>query len=269
MKQTALYQRHLAAGAKTGEFAGYDMPLFYLSGVIAEHNHVRSKAGLFDVSHMGQVSFRGYGIPQFLQKLTPSWFEKTKQSVAKYTVLTNEEGGIIDDLIITNMGGNHFFSVINAGCKDKDIAWFRQHLPEDITLEIHDDRSLLALQGPLAEQALSKAINLDLSVLGYMRANEYEHPEFGVLIVSRLGYTGEDGFEISLLSEHASKLWDVLLSDDDVAPIGLAARDSLRLEMGYPLYGHDIDDTTSPIEADLAWVVSKNNTGFFGAERIL
>lgn len=269
MKKTALHAQHLALGAKMGEFAGYDMPLFYPKGVLAEHNHVRSKAGLFDVSHMGQVTFKGEFIPKFLQKLTPSWFEKVKQGVAKYTVLMNEQGGIIDDLIITNMGDNRFFTVINAGCKDKDIAWFQKNLPEEIEMTIHDDRSLLALQGCSSEAVMEAVLGESYAEQGYMRAVEISHPSYGDLLVSRLGYTGEDGFEISVSSKQAPALWDALVGHDDVEPIGLAARDSLRLEMGYPLYGHDIDSETSPVEADLTWVISKNNTHFLGAERVL
>ena len=269
MLKTPLHKLHQDLGAKMGEFAGYDMPLFYGEGVIAEHKWVRESAGLFDVSHMGQVSFVGNNVPQFFQKLTPSWFETLPESKAKYTVLMNEQGGIIDDFIVTNMGEEHFFAVINAGCKDKDIAWFEKHLPEDIDMHEHKDRALLALQGPKSETVLSSVLNLDFSALGFMQANEYEHPEFGLLTISRLGYTGEDGFEISVLNQYAPTLWNALLEKEAVKPIGLAARDGLRLEMGYPLYGHELDETTSPIEADLSWVVSKNNTGFIGADRVL
>lgn len=270
MKRTALHQIHIDSGAKMGEFAGYDMPLYYGQGVIAEHHWVREKAGLFDVSHMGQILFEGPGTIEFLEKLTPSSYAKMPVGGAKYSVLTNAEGGIIDDLIVTRFDDNEFFAVINAGCKDKDVAWFEENLNTDILMKLYEDRSLLALQGPKAVEALAQILeDTFFQDLGYMKALKLQSQKFGALIISRLGYTGEDGFEISVLSDFAPSLWRELCALDIVAPIGLAARDTLRLEAGYPLYGHDIDDTTSPVEADIAWVISKANTGFYGAERIL
>lgn len=268
MKQTVFHQKHLDLGAKMGEFAGYDMPLFYSKGVLAEHLHVREKAGLFDVSHMGIVSFKGAGVLNFIEKLTPSSYRKLAEWGCKYSVLTNEQGGIIDDLIFTNMGESGYLAVINAGCKDKDITWFKHNLPDDVEMRVHDDRALLALQGPQAEIVLSKILDIPLNDMAYMSAKAHVNDRFGVLLISRLGYTGEDGFEISVPNEKALNLWDSLIAEDAVEPIGLAARDSLRLEMGYPLYGHDLDDTTSPIEAGLSWIVSKNNEDCFGAMRI-
>jgi aminomethyltransferase len=268
MKKTVFHQKHIDLGAKMGEFAGYDMPLFYGKGVLAEHLHVREKAGLFDVSHMGIVSFKGEGALDFIEKLTPSFYAKLGEWRCKYSVLTNEQGGIIDDLIFTNMGESGYLAVINAGCKDKDIAWFKQHLPSNLEMRAHDDRALLALQGSQAETVLSNILNFPLSDMAYMSAKAHTDANFGALLISRLGYTGEDGFEISVPNDKAIALWDALIADDTVEPIGLAARDSLRLEMGYPLYGHDLDDTTSPIEAGLSWVVSKNNDTAFGIKRI-
>ncbi|HEY0902029.1 MAG TPA: glycine cleavage system aminomethyltransferase GcvT [Micavibrio sp.] len=262
--KTALYDSHLKAGAKTGPFAGYDMPLYYTDGVLKEHEWVRSQAGLFDVSHMGQIYLEGPGVVAFLEHITPSAFAKLGAGVAKYTVMTNPAGGIVDDLIITRINDQKFFSVINAGCKEKDIAWMTAHLPADVTLTRLDERALLALQGPQAEAALREVLDIDAGDLGYMRVMFV-----GDLIISRLGYTGEDGFEISVPASKAAVLWDQFLASPLVKPIGLAARDSLRLEMGYPLYGHDIDDHTSPLAADLGWVMGKTNTGFIGADKIL
>ncbi len=262
--KTALFDAHLAAGAKTGPFAGYDMPLYYKEGVLKEHEWVRTNAGLFDVSHMGQIYLEGPGVVTFLERITPSNFSKTGHNVAKYTVLTNEAGGIVDDLIITRVNDTKFFSVINAGCKEKDIAWMNDHLPADVKLTRLDDRALLALQGPKAEQALREVLNVNAADLGYMRLLFVDD-----LIISRLGYTGEDGFEISVPAMKAEDLWNKLLANPLVKPIGLAARDSLRLEMGYPLYGHDIDDKTTPIAADLSWVMGKGNEGFIGASNVL
>ena len=262
--KTALFDAHINAKAKTGPFAGYDMPLYYGEGVLKEHEWVRVSAGLFDVSHMGQITIEGLGVVAFLERITPSNFAKSAHTVAKYTVMTNDEGGIVDDLIITRITDTKFFSVINAGCKEKDIAWITDHLPADVKLTRLDDRALIALQGPKAEVALREVIKFDASSLGYMRMIEV-----GDLFISRLGYTGEDGFEISVPVMKAEDLWSKLISNPLVKPIGLAARDSLRLEMGYPLYGHDINDEITPLEADLGWVMGKGNEGFIGAKKIL
>lgn len=262
--KTALFDAHIKAGAKTGPFAGYDMPLYYKEGVLKEHEWVRSSAGLFDVSHMGQIYLEGPGVVSFLERITPSNFAKSSHGVAKYTVMTNDAGGIVDDLIITRVNDTKFFSVINAGCKEKDIAWMIDHLPNNVKLTRLDDRALLALQGPKAEQALREVLNINASDLGYMRLMFVDD-----LIISRLGYTGEDGFEISVPAMKAEELWNKLLANPLVKPIGLAARDSLRLEMGYPLYGHDIDDKTTPLAADLGWVMGKGNEGFIGAGNVL
>lgn len=264
MKETYLHSCHVALNAKMGEFAGYDMPLYYADGVMKEHEWTRSHAGLFDVSHMGQIILEGAGVIAFLERITPSSYGKYVNGFAKYTVLINEYGGIIDDLIVTRMGDTKFFAVINAGCKEKDIAWMLKNLPADVTLTRLDDRALIALQGQSAENALREALGVNAADLGYMRMMEVSG-----MFVSRLGYTGEDGFEISVAGAKAVATWNKLMAHTEVKPVGLAARDSLRLEMGYPLYGHDIDDTTSPIEADLSWVMGKDNTGFIGAERVL
>ena len=263
MKSTPLHAKHLALKAKMAEFAGYDMPIQYETGVLTEHNWTREKAGLFDVSHMGQILVEGAGAAAFWEKLTPSAISKLGHSVAKYTVLTNEQGGIIDDLIVTRLSDDKFFAVINAGCKDKDIAWLQMNLPDGVRLSHLEDRVLLALQGPLAEKVLRDALGIDASNLGYMRIMDTA-PFF----VSRLGYTGEDGFEISIPQKDAADVWDKFANHPDVKPVGLAARDSLRLEMGYPLYGHDINVDTSPIEADIGWIMGKDRSGYIGEKTI-
>ena len=264
MKTTPLHAKHLALKAKMAEFAGYDMPIQYETGVLTEHNWTREKAGLFDVSHMGQILIEGKGAAAFWEKLTPSSISKLAPTVAKYTVLTNEQGGIIDDLIVTRLTAEEkFFAVINAGCKDKDIAWLQMNLPEGVRLFHLEDRALLALQGPSAEKVLREALGIDATNLGYMRI--MDHAPF---FVSRLGYTGEDGFEISTPKKDAADVWDKILQHPDAKPIGLAARDSLRLEMGYPLYGHDINADTSPIEADLGWIMGKERTGYVGEKTV-
>ncbi len=261
---TALHSAHISLGAKMGEFAGYDMPLYYGLGVKKEHEWVRENAGLFDVSHMGQVSITGKGSQDLLEKLTPSSLGKLGINRIKYSVFTNENGGIIDDLMITKTAEDEFHLVVNAGCKDKDIAWIKQHLTPDIEFKHYDDWALLALQGSKSESVIRDVLGIDLSDLPYMGLWYKDYTIF----FSRLGYSGEDGFEISIPNERAVEIWEKLLSHDDVKPIGLAARDSLRLEMGYPLYGHDIDANTTPLEADLSWVMGKDNTGFIGADKI-
>lgn len=263
MKTTPFHAKHLELKAKMAEFAGYDMPINYEEGVMAEHNWTRENAGLFDVSHMGQVIVDGPEAAAFFESITPSDFQNLKDNVAKYTVMTTETGGIIDDLIVTRLGPNRFFAVVNAGCKDKDIFWMKTKLPSSVDLTYLEDRALLALQGPKAEDVLREALGVDASNMRYMRIMES-----GDYIVSRLGYTGEDGFEISVSAKDAAQTWDKLLAHPSVKPIGLAARDSLRLEMGYPLYGHDITTETNPIEADLGWVVGKDRTGYPGEHLI-
>ena len=251
MLRTVLYESHLAAGAKMGGFAGYDMPLYYTEGVIAEHNWTRTQAGLFDVSHMGQLFVSGPAAAQFLEYVTPSSFAALRPGRARYTVLTSQAGGIVDDLIVTRIAAERFFVVVNAGGKEADIDWLRTALFEDVVLEVLDDRALLALQGPAAADILQGACAIDMAGLPYMSLRAAALPDGTEIMVSRLGYTGEDGFEISLPATAAPALWQTLLADSRVRPVGLAARDSLRLDMGYCLYGHDIDAMTTPVEAGL------------------
>lgn len=248
-------------------FAGYEMPIQYPTGVIEEHNWVREHAGIFDVSHMGQYILSGEESAAFLSYITPSPFLKTAIGKCKYTVLTNENGGIIDDLIVTRLGENEFYLVLNAACVEKDVQWLKKHLPATCNLE-KLNRSLIAIQGPEAEEVIHKFSYDHLDEIPFMGHAEITFRGMKIGI-SRSGYTGEDGFEISAEHEDAKTIWQILLQETNVKPIGLAARDSLRLEAGLPLYGHDLDETTSPIEGSIAWVVAKKNAEFMGAERIL
>ncbi len=271
MKITALNETHKSQGGKMVEFAGYEMPVQYPEGMLKEHEWVRSgNVGIFDVSHMGQFFMEGEGIAQFLSQLTPTDFSLSTDALAKYTVLTNENGGIIDDLIITKINDKKFYIVLNAGCKEKDEAWIRKNLPAGIKFTALNDRSLIAIQGQQAENILQKFVqSAYLADLAYMNVKTYQFKNGEEIYIGRTGYTGEDGFEVSIKNSAAAQFWLDLSAEAIVKPIGLGARDSLRLEMGYPLYGHDLDDTTSPIEAALGWVVSKSNANFIGAKRVL
>ncbi len=271
MKTTALNQTHRNQGAKMVEFAGYDMPVQYAEGMLKEHEWTRSgNIGIFDVSHMGQFFIEGEKVVEFLSHITPTDFSLSTPMLAKYTVLTNENGGIIDDLIITKITDTKFFIVLNAGCKEKDAAWIRKNLPAGIKFDELSTRSLLAVQGEKAEEILNEFLaDGNLADLPYMNLGFYTLKNGEKVFIGRTGYTGEDGFEVSIENAAAPKFWLDLSANPKVKPIGLGARDSLRLEMGYPLYGHDLDDTTSPIEAGLGWVVSKTNTSFIGSNRVL
>ena len=268
LRKTALHQSHIELGAKMGEFAGYDMPLYYGDGVIKEHEWVRRHCGLFDVSHMGQIIIEGEGVAEFLEKLTPSPFQQKAHGRAQYTVLLNEEGGIIDDLIITRMDDNKFFAVINAGCKEKDMEWIKSQLPPKMKFTYLENNALIAIQGSWAERILHEILEIEAHDLPYMHMMETMAPNFDKMYISRVGYTGEDGFELSIPNDCVEGIWNKLLDHSEAKPIGLAARDSLRLEMGYALYGHEINAETSPVEAGLTWVISKKTDSYFGYDRI-
>jgi aminomethyltransferase len=271
LKRTALYELHGELGAKMVPFAGYDMPVQYPLGVMKEHLHTRAAAGLFDVSHMGQVILRGADAATQLETLVPANITGLGEGRQRYGLFTNDEGGILDDLMIANRG-DHLFLVVNAACKDDDIAHMRANL--SCPVEVVDDRSLLALQGPAAEAVLAGMVP-EVSAMRFMDVIIADSA-FGEVWISRSGYTGEDGFEISVANEQAVALARALLASNDVEPIGLGARDSLRLEAGLCLYGNDIDTGTSPVEAGLSWSIQKVRRtggeragGFPGAERIL
>ena len=248
---------HREHGARMVPFAGYEMPIQYAGengGIVAEHNWTRENASLFDVSHMGQLALKGEKAAHELEKLLPGAISSLKPNKMRYSLLLTEAGGIIDDLMVTNTGP-HLSLVVNGACKWDDIAHLREHLDDDVTLTHFDDFALLALQGPKAGAVLEKLIP-GTGALTFMTAGLFEWN--GVhLWVSRAGYTGEDGFEISVHESHVAKLADALVEDERVNPAGLGARDSLRLEAGLPLYGHDLDQNTDPVSADLAFALSK------------
>ena len=274
LKHTPLHALHVARGGKMVPFAGYDMPVQYAAGVLKEHLHTRSLAGLFDVSHMGQIALRAKSgrvedAALALERLVPQDIVGVAPGRQRYAQFTNDAGGLLDDLMVANFG-DHLFLVVNAACKDADEAHLRAHLSGDCIIEALPGRALIALQGPKAESALAK-LGADVAAMRFMDSGPRPVGAFNCF-VSRSGYTGEDGFEVSVASEDAEALVTALLQNPDVLPIGLGARDSLRLEAGLCLYGHDIDRTTTPIEADLAWTIGKRRRGeggFPGASRIL
>ena len=278
LRRTPLYALHVALGGKMVPFAGYEMPVQYGPGVLREHLHTRERAGLFDVSHMGQIALRAKSGPvedaaSALERLVPQDIVKVAPGRQRYAQFTNATGGILDDLMVANFG-DHLFLVVNAACKEADAAHLRKHLSDVCVIEPLPDRALIALQGPRAESALA-AFCADAPLMRFMDAGPHEVDGIDCF-VSRSGYTGEDGFEISVPAERAERLANKLLENADVLPIGLGARDSLRLEAGLCLYGHDIDTTTTPVEGALEWSIQKSRrtggaraSGFFGAEEIL
>ena len=262
---------HRARGGRMVEFAGYHMPVQY-DGIIAEHLWTRTHAGLFDVSHMGQLELSGEGLDAALEALLPIDLSTLKLGMQRYSLLLDEQGGVLDDLMVSRWPES-LYLVVNGATKWDDIAHLREHLPDEITLNHLDERALLALQGPQAFSALERHVSgqYPLSALTFMRFGLFELSGVSVTI-SRSGYTGEDGFEISLPGEAAERIADLLCSEPEVKPIGLGARDSLRLEAGLPLYGHDLSPDTSPIEAGLNFAINKRRRsegGFMGAGRIL
>jgi aminomethyltransferase len=254
---TALYDLHIELGARMVPFAGYQMPVQYPLGVMKEHLHTRTKAGLFDVSHMGQVRLtpsNGSDIARSLETLVPIDVLDLPVNKQRYAVFTNAQGGILDDLMISNMGDS-LFVVVNAACKQQDIAHMRKYLEGLCNVEELADRALLALQGPAAAAVMARLLP-ESTAMVFMDSKEVKL--VGVpCYISRSGYTGEDGFEISVPNKQAEKLARLLLEQPEVEAIGLGARDSLRLEAGLCLYGHDMDATTTPVEASLVWALSK------------
>jgi aminomethyltransferase len=278
LKRTPLHALHVASGGKMVPFAGYDMPVQYETGVLREHLHTRSAAGLFDVSHMGQIALRPKSgkledAALALERLVPQDMLAVAPGRQRYAQFTNQSGGILDDLMVANFG-DHLFLVVNAACKAEDEAHLRAHLSDVCVIEPLPDRALIALQGPKAESVLAKFC-AEAPAMRFMDAGPRRLG--GVeCFVSRSGYTGEDGFEISVPAEAAEWLAKQLLDDTDVLAVGLGARDSLRLEAGLCLYGHDIDTTTTPVEGALEWSIQKSRRkggaragGFCGADLIL
>ncbi|NIZ13415.1 glycine cleavage system aminomethyltransferase GcvT [Phaeobacter sp. HF9A] len=275
LKTTPLVELHQSLGAKMVPFAGYLMPVQYPMGIMKEHLHTRSKAGLFDVSHMGQVILRGKSyaaVARAFERLVPMDVMDLPEGRQRYGLFTNGAGGIEDDLMFTNRG-DHLFVVVNAACKEADIARMSAALEPEISVEPITDRALIALQGPAAEAALQSLVP-GVAEMRFMDVASFDH-NGAELWISRSGYTGEDGFEISVPEGAAEGLARALLAHPDVEPIGLGARDSLRLEGGLCLYGHDIDAKTRPLEAALGWAIQKTRRpggeragGFPGAEAV-
>jgi len=274
--KTPLHARHVALGARMVPFAGYDMPVQYPTGILTEHNWTREKAGLFDVSHMGQAFLIGPDhetTARALEALIPADILNLAPGKQRYSQLLNEEGGILDDLMVSRSldedEDGALYLVVNAACKTQDYAHIEARLPANVKLVRAEHRGLIALQGPAAEQALA-AIAPEAAAMGFMSQRTIRVAGIKAN-VSRSGYTGEDGYEISAAASRIGEIWDTLLLDEAVKPIGLGARDSLRLEAGLCLYGHDIDTTTSPVEAGLTWSIQKRRReegGFPGAARI-
>ena len=276
--KTPLHSLHLELGARMAGFAGYDMPIQYPMGVMQEHLHTRANAGLFDVSHMGQILIRAKSgdlrdAALALETITPVDVADLKPGRQRYGLFTNDQGGLEDDFMVANRG-DHLYLVVNAACKHDDLARIKAALSETCEIEAQFDRGLIALQGPAAESVLSSYAP-EAEDMMFMDVSELDIA--GVpAVVSRSGYTGEDGYEISLPADETDRIARLLLADDQVAPIGLGARDSLRLEAGLCLYGNDIDETTTPVDANLKWAIQKvrraggaREGGFPGADVIL
>jgi aminomethyltransferase len=266
LKQTPLYALHIKSGAKMVPFAGYQMPLQYSKGIIHEHLHCRSKASFFDISHMGQCLILGDDAADELEQLTPSDITGLKEGAQKYTVLTNDDGGIIDDIIVTRIDSG-LMIVVNAACKEKDFTYLKNRLTARCNFKELPDQALLALQGPAAETVIAR-FSAPADDLSFMHACETEINGISCTI-SRSGYTGEDGFEISVANQYAERLACLLLAEDEVEAAGLGARDTLRLEAGLSLYGHELNETITPVEAGLQWIFKKGHNQFPGADKIL
>ena len=268
LKKTALFAAHRRAGAKMVEFAGWEMPVQY-SGVIDEHVAVRTRAGLFDVSHMGEIEVRGAGAPEFCQRISANDVARVQVCQAQYNLLLYENGGIVDDVIFYRLEPQSFLVCVNAANSEKDFDWMRQQAGSGVEIANASARyAQLALQGPRAEKILQPLTAL---ALGELKRFHFRFADVSSVhcLVSRTGYTGEDGFELYCDVGAAEMLWTALLNAgaaDGLVPAGLGARDTLRLEKGYPLYGHELDDTTTPLEAGLDWVVRLSKPAFIGRE---
>lgn len=273
MKRTPLYERHVKSGAKIVPFAGWQMPLSY-TGVTDEHQSVRTAVGLFDISHMGRFELSGKGAEAYLERLTPGPIHKMQRGSAQYSMLLNETGGILDDIYLYKRGVDKFFVIVNAANLDKDFKWMMSHLPAGVNLkDVSGETALLALQGPKSWETLAQIIPFGKSEIALRNFIETELvPARGAKgIIARTGYTGEKGYELVVPAEAAETVWTALLEagkGERIKPVGLGARDTLRLEMGYPLYGHDMDEKTTPIEADLERFIDFEKD-FIGKEALI
>jgi aminomethyltransferase len=271
LKRTPLWSEHRDAGAKLVPFAGYDMPVQYRSGIIAEHHSVRKFAGMFDVSHMGEIDIRGPQALDLVQYVTTNDASKLEYGQAQYSVMCREDGGAIDDCIVYRLKDG-FMIVVNASNRVKDRDWISHHA-QRFDVEVNDrsdDVALIALQGPRAQKILAQLTDANLDAIRYYHFDEGQVADVAA-IISRTGYTGEDGFELYIPANDAVKLWRRLLevgAADGLTPAGLGARDSLRLEMGYALYGNDLDEKRTPLEAGLGWVTKLDKGDFLGAEAL-
>ncbi len=269
-KKTALYNRHVQAGAKMVEFAGYLMPIQYTS-MLEEHRQVRSSVGVFDVSHMGEIEIRGERALELVNYLTINDAARIAVNQAQYTAMCYEEGGIVDDLIVYNRG-DHYLLVVNAANTQKDYDWILQHQIDGVEIKnISDEITQLAVQGKNAEPVLQKLTSVNLSGIKFYWFTEGELAGVA-MIISRTGYTGEPGFELYFSKEHSEQVWDAVFEagrEFDIRPIGLGARDSLRLEKKYCLYGNDIDATINPLEAGLGWITKLDKEDFIGREALV
>ena len=272
LKRTPLYQRHVAVGGKIVPFAGFEMPVQYQTGIIAEHTAVRQTAGLFDVSHMGEFIVRGPQALDLVQYVTVNDASKIEVGQAQYSAMCLESGGIIDDLLIYRFA-DRFMLVVNAANREKDLKWIQQHADTfDVELEdVSEGTALIALQGPAAREILQPLTKPDVNSIEYYRFSEGEVANVPA-VISGTGYTGEDGFELYTAAEDASKVWDALLSagsSDGLIPAGLGARDSLRLEMGYSLYGNDLDENHTTLESGLGWITKLDKDDFVGRDALI
>jgi len=268
VKKTPFHEIHQSLGAKLIEFGGYEMPVQYPSGIFKEHLAVRSSVGVFDVSHMGEFEVRGKSAMEFLQRVTINDVARLSDGKAQYSAMCYDDGGIVDDLLVYHCG-SHYLLVVNASNISKDFAWLQSHLGEDCTLkDVSEKTALLAIQGPHSLATLQAITDVDLSAIAYYRY--VRGAVAGIpMMISRTGYTGELGFELycEIGDSQAKKLWDAIFAagkEFGIAPVGLGARDTLRLEMGYCLYGNDIDQTTHPLEAGLGWITKLDKSEFVG-----
>lgn len=269
MKNTPLVQKHEALGAKMAEFAGYNMPISY-AGIKVEHQTVRQAVGVFDVSHMGEFMVKGEGALALIQKVTSNDASKLSIGDAQYSCFPNGKGGIVDDLLVYRLGEKEYMLVVNASNIDKDWNWINEHNTFGAELSnVSDDFALLAVQGPKAAEALQSLTDVDLSAVKYYTFKQGKFAGLDNIILSATGYTGSGGFELYIPNNAAEAVWDAVFEagkDYGIAPIGLGARDTLRLEMGYCLYGNDIDDTTSPLEAGLGWITKLKKGDFIDSD---
>jgi aminomethyltransferase len=268
IRRLPFHEKHVQNGAKLGFFGDWEVPLFF-SSILEEHEAVRSKAGIFDISHMGKFSFSGKGTIEFLDSLLPRSISKMADGQALYMPLLNEQGGMIDDIIVYRVSSEHILMIVNAGNVEKDFKWISSHVPAEVVFRDHSSElSLIALQGPKSAALLERALgDASFSKLGYYRFLLWKDG-----MIARTGYTGEDGFEIMANHTELQKLWDRLFEEgkpEGLAPIGFGARDTLRLEAAMLLYGHDMNDDVNPLEAGISWAIDWNKASFIGRQPLV